>query len=66
MKMIKDHWHLITSLVFIVFLFTTVQVKQDAIAARVDKLEQIQKDIQDIKIKVERIDERTENLKQRK
>ncbi len=66
MKMLKDHWHLITSLVFIVFLFTTVQVKQDAIAARVDKLEQIQKDIQDIKIKVERIDERTENLKQRK
>lgn len=64
MKLLKDHWHILTSLVFIVFLFTTVQVKQDAIAARVDKLEQIQKDIQDIKIKVERIDERTENLKQ--
>lgn len=66
MTLLKDYWHLFTSLVFIVFLFTTVQVKQDAIAARVDRLEQIQKDIQDIKVKVERIDERTENLKQRK
>jgi hypothetical protein len=64
MNILKDYWHILTAIVFVVFTFTTVQVRQDAIASRIDRLESMQKDIQDIKEKVIRIDERVEIIKQ--
>ncbi len=63
MKLLKEQWHIFTTLSFIVFTFTTVQVRQDALAEKITKLESMQKDIQDIKEKVIRIDERVENIK---
>ena len=63
---LTKHWKAITVFYFVVNSYTTLDNKQsnlakanEAINLRIDKLETIQKEVSEIKIMVNRIDERT-------
>lgn len=58
-----DYFPVISSVIFITFLFSSMDSKQQSLAQRLDKIELIRDDIVEIKIKVERIDERLNNKK---
>lgn len=59
---ILQGWPIITSLVFVIWLFATLSIRQEVQAGKITALESIATDISSIKIKVERIDERTLNM----
>ena len=69
---LTKHWKAIALFYFVVNSYTTIDQKQSNIAQaqisinqRIDKLESMQKDLTDIKIMVNRIDERTKNANRR-
>jgi hypothetical protein len=58
-QFLTDHWKAIVLFYIVVNSYTRIDNEQIAIAKRVDRIEIIQSEIQEIKIMVERIDERT-------
>ena len=58
-------WPHIVGLVMATFLISSMDSRISATTQRVDKLESIRDDIIHIKLKVERIDERLENIKRK-
>ena len=58
-QFLTDHWKAIVLFYIVVNSYTRIDNEQVAIAKRVDRIEIIQSEIQEIKIMVERIDERT-------
>jgi hypothetical protein len=63
---ILDLWPIITSTIFIVFIAGSLISKQEAQAQRVEKLELIRDDINQIKIHMERIDVTLEQINKNK
>lgn len=53
-----DYFPILSGIIFVTFLFSSLDSRQQSQAQRLDKLELIRDDIVEIKIKVERIDER--------
>jgi hypothetical protein len=59
---ITEFWAIITSVIFVIFIASSVLTRQELMAQRLDKLEGIREDINTIKIKVERIDATLEQI----
>jgi hypothetical protein len=61
-----DFWPIITSIFVVTFMAGSIINTQQAHAGKIEKLESIREDINQIKIKIERIDTTLEQLNQRK
>lgn len=59
---ISEFWAVITSIIFVIFIASSALTRQELMAQRIDKLENIRDDINTIKIKVERIDATLEQI----
>jgi len=59
---ITEFWQIITSLVIIIFILSSALTRQDLMAQKIDKLETIRDDINQIKVRVERIDATLEQI----
>lgn len=58
-QFLSDHWKAIVLFYIVVNSYTRIDNEQIALAKRVDRIETIESQINEIKIMVERIDERT-------
>ena len=63
MKLIRDNWQILVALVTITFGYANFTSKVEAHDIKLKSIESMQIDIQEIKIMVNRIDERTSRRK---
>lgn len=66
LSQITDFWPIITTIIFVTFLAGSLISKQEAQAMKIEKLEMIKDDINQIKIKIERIDTTLEQINKNK
>lgn len=59
---LSELWPIVTSLIVLVFILSSALTRQDLMAQKIDKIEIIKDDINQIKIRVERIDATLEQI----